>query len=74
MKKVEKLKKVLFIIKNGPHLSWDLHKTGANIYSKFAVTPFCAKNYGPVGCMDICMDGWVCGKTISMVAYTNKKC
>ena len=33
--------------KNGPHLSCDLHKIGANIHSKLAVAPFCAKKYGP---------------------------
>ena len=46
--------------KNGPHLSCDLHKIGANLYSKLAVAPFSCKKYG-TGWMDEWMDGWVGG-------------
>ena len=41
MKKGANLKKAV------PHLSCDLHKIGADIYSKLPVAPFCAKKYGP---------------------------
>ena len=44
-------KKVLKKHKKGPHLSCDLYKIGANIFSKLPVAPFCAKKFGP-GCMD----------------------
>ena len=51
--------------KNSPHLSCDLHKIGANLYSKLPVSPFCAKKYGPGwmdGWMGEWMDGWVGGR------------
>ena len=36
-------KGLLTAIKKGPYLSSDLHKLGANLYSKWPVAPFCAK-------------------------------
>ena len=44
--------------KNGPHLSCDLHKIGANLYSKWPVAHFLCKK----ACwMDGWVDGWVGG-------------
>ena len=53
-------KKQVLKEKNGPHLSCNLHKIGANIYSKLPVAPFCAKKYG-LGWVGGWMDGWVDG-------------
>ena len=55
------------VIKNGPHLSCNLHKIGANLYSKFEVAPYCAKKYG-LGWMG----GWVGGRTGLRIAYSNQ--
>ena len=41
------LKKVEKKVEKNPHLSCDLLKIGANIYSKLAVPPFLCKKYGP---------------------------
>ena len=51
-----------------PHLSCDLHKIGANLYSKLPVAPFCAKKYGPgwVG-------GWMDGRAGLRIAHSNQK-
>ena len=45
--------------KTRPNLSCDLHKMGANIYSKFAVAPFSAKKYD--GWMGGLVGGWMGG-------------
>ena len=54
------MRKTILTSKNGPRLSCNLHKKGANIYSTFAVAPLCAKKYGP-GLMDGWIDGWIDG-------------
>jgi hypothetical protein len=44
--------------KKVPHLSCNLHKIGANIYTNWQSLLFCAKKFGP-GWVDGWMDGWV---------------
>ena len=52
---------IFFFEKNGPHLSCDSHKIGANLYSKLAVATFLRKTNGPGGWMDGQMDEWMGG-------------
>ena len=54
----------LFILEqNGPHLSFNLHKIGVNIYSNLAYAPFlCKKVWSWVdGWMDVWVGGLVFG-------------
>ena len=60
------------VLKNGDHLSCDLHKIGANLNSKLPVAPFLSKKYGP-GWMDGWVDGRVGGKAGLRIVYSNQK-
>ena len=53
-------KKQVLIEKIGPHMSCNLHKIGAIIYSELPVAPLSAKKYGP-GWVEWWMDGWMDG-------------
>ena len=57
--------------KNGPYLSCDLHKIGANLNSKLPVAPFlCKKLWSWMGGW---MDVWMGGKAGLRIAYSNQK-
>ena len=51
--------------KNGRNLSCDLHKIGANLYSKWPVAPFTCKNRA--------LGAWKEGKAGLRIAYSNQK-
>ena len=55
-------------LKNGPHLSCNLHKIGANVFSKLPIAPYLCKTYGSgwVG-------GWMGGRAGLMIANSNQK-
>ena len=59
-----------------PHLFCVLHRIGSNSYSNLAVSPFCAKKYGPGwmnGWVGGWVGGWICGKAGLRIAYSNQK-
>ena len=58
-------------LKNGPHLSCDLHKVGANLYSKLPIAPFSCKKVWYW--MDGWMGGWMGAKAGLRIAYSNLK-
>ena len=51
----------------GSHLSWYLHKLGANLYCKLLVAPFSCKKVW------YWMDGWVEAKAGLRIAYSNQQ-
>ena len=68
-----------FKIKNFPDLLCDLHKLGANLYSKLPVATFSCKkvwhwkNGWVDGWMSGWMSGWMDGKSRVRTAYSNQK-